>query len=95
MPPGPDGLGLGPTMPDLGSPKHQFSTGFIRLFDIAKCYVTFTEKPNAFLILSRAISPKGLQKYQETTGFIRYFDQLSRTLRNCVLLKVFWCFAKS
>ena len=35
----------------LASPESQFSTGFIRLCDMAECHVGFIYKPNAFLII--------------------------------------------
>ncbi len=50
---------------------------------------SFTDKPNAFLILFDAFLRKGLRKYEETTGFIRYSRQLFRMLENVVLLTVF------
>ena len=36
-------------------PKHQFSTGFIRFFDMAKYHVRFIYKPNAFWSILGAI----------------------------------------
>ncbi len=37
------------------SQKSSFSTGFIRFFDMAECYVVYSENPNAFLIILEAI----------------------------------------
>ncbi len=82
-------------MPDLGSPKHQFSTGFIRFFDTAECHVVYSEKPNAFLIILEAILRFGLQNDQSSTGFIRYFDQLFSMLQNALGPMLFQHFAKS
>ena len=43
---------------------------------MAKSHVTFSEKPNAFLIILGAILRFGPQIHQNSTGFIRYFEQL-------------------
>ena len=62
------------------------------VFDVLpsrKTVSSFTEKTNAFLILSGAFLRKGPKKDQETTGFIMYSDQLFRVLQKVVLLTVF------
>ena len=49
---------------------------------MAQGHATFTEKPNAFLIIFGAILRFWLQNDQNSTGFIRYFDQLFPMLQN-------------
>ncbi len=39
----------------LASQNSSFSTGFIRFLDMAECHVVYSEKPNAFLIISGAL----------------------------------------
>ena len=68
----------------LASQRSSFSTGFIRFFDMAECHVVYSEKPNAFLIISEAILRFGLQNNQKSIGFIRYFDQLFPMLQNAL-----------
>ena len=46
------------------SQKFPFSTGFIRLFDMAESHGVYSEKPNAFWMLFGAKTRKWLQKYQ-------------------------------
>ena len=89
------GLPGGPKLPKLGVQKHQFSTGFIRFFNMVKCHVVYSEKPNAFLIILEAILRFGLQNDQNSTGFIRYFDQLFSTLQNALGPMLFQHFATS
>ena len=46
----------------------------LTVFDVLQCHETassFSEKPNAFLMLFGAKTQKWLQKYHHTTGFIR------------------------
>ena len=50
---------------------------------------TFSENPNAFLIILTALFRKEPRNDQETTGFIRYSEQLFWKLQNVVLLMVF------
>jgi len=35
---------------DFGTQKAPFSIGFIRYFDLAECYILYSEKRNAFLL---------------------------------------------
>ncbi len=55
----------------LAPQKSSFSTGFIRVFDMAKCHVRFIYKRNAFLIVSEALLRSRLGNHQFDTGFIR------------------------
>ena len=89
------GLPGGPKLPKLGVQKHQFSTGFIRFFDMVICHVVYSENPNAFLIILEAILRFGLQNDKKSTGFIRYFDQLFPRLQNALGPMLFQHFAKS
>ena len=57
-----------------GSSKPSFSSGFIRFFDMADCHVIYSEKPNAFLILSEAISAFLPNFHLFSIGFIRIGD---------------------
>ncbi len=77
------------------SQKSSFSTGFIRVCDLARCHVSFIYKPNAFLIILGSILRFGLQNHQNTSVFIRYFDQQIWMLQNALGPMLFWCFAKS
>ena len=64
------------------SPKSSFSTGFIRVCDLARCHVSFIYKPHAFLIILEPNLRFGLGNHQNSSGFIRYFDQLFLMLQN-------------
>ena len=66
------------------SPKSQFSTGFIRVFDMVKCHVRFIYKRNAFLIILEAFLRLPLGNHQFYTGFIRVFATRFWFLRNLV-----------
>ncbi len=81
--------------PQVGPQKSSFSTGFIRLFDMAECHVVYSEKPNAFLIILEAILRFGLENYPNSTGFIRYFEQLFRRLQIALGPMLFQHSAKS
>ena len=58
-------------------------------------HVVYSEKPNAFLIISGAILRFGLQNEQNSTGFIRYFDKLFSVLQTALGPMLFQHFAKS
>ncbi len=58
----------------VGSQKSSFSTGFIRVFDMAECHAVYSEKRNAFLIIVGIILRFRLQNASNSTGFIRYFE---------------------
>ena len=60
-----------------GDPQnHQFSIGFIRYFDVVKTRVSYSEKPNAFLMILDPFFDFGLGKTSFCIGFIRYFAKL-------------------
>ncbi len=92
---GPAGLSRSSDGGLLASQKSSFSTGFIRVCDLARCHVSFIYKHHAFLIILGPILWFGLKIHQNSSGFIRYFDQLFLTLQNALGPMLFWCFAKS
>ena len=62
---------------------------------MARTYVVYSEKPNAFLIIVEAILRFGLQNDSNSTGFIGYFEQLFRMLQIALGPMLFQHFAKS
>ena len=68
----------------LAPQKSSFSTGFIRVFDMAKCQVRFIYKRNAFLIILEAFLRFRLENHKIDTGFIRVFATRFWLLRNLV-----------
>ena len=70
---------------NLADQNHSFSIGFIRYFDLAKTYVGYSEKRNAFLMILEPFFDFGLGKASLTISLIRYFATLFSNVEKLVL----------